>query len=134
MPTRERNAPLGWGVVGPRHVHENGAASSPHAWALVVIEHDQHVIEPIGAPKPLSAFGIGMLHQPVVVAVGRGITPAVIGAHRLDGQGRAWMPDPIGTIKDAAHAPGSCRRCTVTLALAHAHPGASEGARKRQLP
>src|SRR5262245_19375402 len=114
-------------------MHEDGTPLSAHARGGVVVEHDEHVVESIRPPKALGARRIGVLHQAVVIAVGRGIAPAIIAAQWPDRQTGARTQNAIGAIEDPKKRPGSGRGGAITLTLAHADPGASEGAGKRQI-
>src|SRR5215467_8220540 len=112
---------------------EDGALPSAHARGRVVVEHNQYIVEPVGAPKPLSARRIGVLHQTVVVAVTRGIAPPIIDTQRPGRQQGVRTPNPIGAIEDAKKRPGSRRGGAVALTLARMDTGASDGAGKRQM-
>lgn len=71
-------------------MEKDRAAEPANARAQVPIEHADHVIEMIVAPHRLMARGRGKPDRAIVAAVAGVFAPAVIGAHGLRGQGRAW--------------------------------------------
>ena len=130
MRARQGDAALRGGVAQFRHVHENCAAAAARAGALVVIQHDEEVVERIFAPKSLGAGRIGKTHGTIVVAVGRGIAPAVPPANGSDRQRRAGAKQAVRSIENRTYAPLADGRRAVALAFAGRAPRPSECAGK----
>src|SRR5262245_36842847 len=118
MRAGQGDAALGRRVARPCHVHENGAAETFRARTIVVVQHDHYVVKLVLAPKPLGAGRIGKAHGAIVVAVGRGIAPAVAGADRPYRQRCPRSPYPVRPIENPLHAPLPDRRRAVALTLA----------------
>src|SRR5262245_9306153 len=73
-----------------------------------------------------------MAHEAIVVAVPRGIAPAIGWMHGVDGYACARAACPIGSIMDSADAPAAHRRCPIALALMGPRPAAAECAGKAE--
>src|SRR4051794_41874149 len=72
---RQRHATGGRFVIGLCHVHEDGAAQARYDGVVVVPDHHDHVIEPVGPPHLLMAGGGGQAHRFVIGGGGGGGGP-----------------------------------------------------------
>ena len=84
------------------------------------------------APEPLRARRIGVAHRPVVVAVGRRVTPSVGGREAPHGQRGDGAPHPVRAVEHAQEAPTADGRGAIALTLARAAPAAAKRAGKGQ--
>src|SRR5512134_1600010 len=103
-----------------REVQEDRTAAALNAGAIVVSQHDDDIVEAVRAPQALGARGVGERHGAVVIAIARGVAPAVTGPQRTDLQARLRPRDAVGPIEDLAHRPTPHWRGAVAFALAHA--------------
>ncbi len=123
---RQRDAPVGRREARPREMHEDGAAFAPHARPVVITEHQHQIVEMVVALQSFGASPRWQGDQPVVVAVGGIVAPAVViadGAHRQSGAGPG---DAVGPIKYLAHCEAAERRRAVAFALQGVDAGAAE--------
>src|SRR5262245_53925588 len=130
MPALERDAALGWRIPGSRHMHEDGAAPAAHPRPSIVAQHDDEVVEPVRAPKPLRACRVWVTHRTVIVPIGGGVAPAVAWRKTPHGQPGRRPAAAIPAVEQAGKAPASHRRRAVALALAHPASAAAERAGK----
>ena len=80
--SRERDAARGRRVTRSREVHEDGAALSPHPRPVVIAEHQHEIVEMVRARQAIGGAPRRKPDQPIVVAIGGILAPAVIGADR----------------------------------------------------
>lgn len=109
-------------------VHENSAPPALDARAIIIAEHDDHIIEVIITPKTFGARWIGVLDQPIVVAVSDGIAPSVKLADRSRWQACRRRAAPIRSIEHLAYTPSADGCGPVALALANLDTRSPQGA------
>ncbi len=127
---RQGYAALGGGPVLSGAVEEDGRAQVRDGRGVVPAELDDQVVQPVVAPHPLRARGVGQGHRPVVGGVGGGVAPAVRplnGLHRQAGHGRRAA---VGPPEHSPHGHRRQRRRPVALALGvrRDHPAPSQRA------
>lgn len=113
----EGNAPCGRGQPGVGHVHEDRAAVSAYAGALVMAEDDDQIVEMIVSPEDLGTRRIGMADGPIVVAVAGIVAPAIARPDRANRERRSRACSAIGTVKNGADGPSPDGRGAVTFAF-----------------
>ena len=113
----ERHAAGGAGALGPRHMHEYGAAMSCDARARVVRDLDHKVVETIAAPQPVAWFTGRAAERAVVPTIGRILTPSQCLIDPPHWQERRWPGCAIGAPPEAFEAKAPAGRCPITLAL-----------------
>jgi hypothetical protein len=79
-------------------MQENRAAPALHHRRVVVAEHDNEIVDVIGAPEGFGAGAVSEAHGPVVGRVGGLVAPAVIGRQRLAWQGGLRLGLAIGAV------------------------------------
>ena len=79
----ERNAPGRRCETWTRRVDEHRAAAASNAWPRVVVELDNKIVKMIGPLQPVSTGLRGQFHRPVIMPIGRILTPAIIRANPL---------------------------------------------------
>ena len=107
-------------------MHEDGAAVAPDARALVVVEHHDEVIEPVLAPQVFGVGRVGMADGAVVIAVGRGIAPAVVALDRRHRQAGRESWTPFGAPEDPDQPEAADWRRAIALAFHSTAPAAAE--------
>lgn len=129
---RECYAPFRRPVVRPRQMHEDGTTATLHPRLPVVVQHDDHVIEPILTPQPLRARRIRVPHVAIVVSVADRVAPPVVRFQRSRRQDCPRPLDAIGAI-EYEHGPPSSAGCrTIAFALDKRAAGSPEGTRQNQ--
>ena len=97
---RERDAACRRRVAWARKMHEDGAAPPLHARAVVVTENENQIVEIVVAGQAVGARSRRQFDEPVVVAVGGILAPAIVGP---DGAQRKYRPRPRHTIGAIEH-------------------------------
>lgn len=117
---------------------EYGAASSPDARPLIVGEDNDNVIQSIAAGHGFAAGRIGESDRPVVVAVGRGLAPAVGRGDRALRQTRSRHRNAIVPIHNPAQREAADRRGAIAFPFAQGHArtadkaGHTQGSRRQK--
>ena len=93
---------------------------------VVVAEHEHEIVERVGALQAFGASPRRQPHEPVVVAVGGIVAPAVMVADRPHRQARARSGAPVGAIEHLAHRKAAAWGRTVAFALHRADTAAAE--------
>lgn len=130
MVALERDAALGRPVAGARRVHEDGAAGATHPRPDVVAQHHDKIVKSVGAPEVLRAGRIGVTHRPIVIAVCRGVAPAIAKEDSPNGQPRSRAAYTVRTVEDGQNAPAADGCGPVSLALTRPAPAAAKRAGK----
>ena len=73
-----RDTAVGRREAGSGKMHEDGAAPSPRAPAIVISEHGHEIVEFIGPRQPLCAPLARQPDEPVVVPIVGIVAPAVV--------------------------------------------------------
>ena len=129
---RERNAARGRRSVGPRHMHEHGAASACHPGAGVVVDFDDEIVEVVGPPKAVAAVGGCPSKRAVIPSVGGILAPGEVGGDAVGGQQRLRMPVAIGPPPQADQPKSAPRGRAVALEFVGADTPSAEHDRERQ--
>jgi len=110
-------------------MHEDGAALSSHPRPVVVAEHEHDIVKVVGAFQSFGAPLRRKRDQPIVVAAGGIVTPAVVfadRAHRKLGPRPGAPVDPVQHLADGKAPEG---RAAVAFAFQGADAGAAERSR-----
>ena len=97
---RERDAACRRRVAWARKMHEDGAAPPLHARAVVVTENENQIVEIVVAGQAVGARSRRQFDEPIVVAVGWILAPAIVGPN---GAQRKYRPRPRHTIGAIEH-------------------------------
>src|SRR5262249_56561913 len=81
--------------VGPRHMHEHGAASACHPGAAVVVDLDDEIVEVVSSPEAVAAVAGWASKRVVIPPVGGILAPGEVGGDAAGGQQGARMPMAI---------------------------------------
>ena len=127
---RNGDTTLGGLITRPREVKKDRTSASTHPRPLVVVEHDDHVINPVVPAEFFMTDGRGQADGPVVGRRARIITPAIAW---LDG--RALQPEgpakaPVAAQQDFRESEAAARCGAISLTLVAANPLCSECARE----
>src|SRR5690606_8885322 len=109
-------------------MHEDGAAAASDPVSDVPVEDDADIVQPVGAEHALMAGGIGEADRPVVVAVRRGVAPAVPLANHPHFEARPGVETAAAPVEAAEHPHGGDRGAAVALPLPGRDARPSEGA------
>jgi Amt family ammonium transporter len=115
------------------NMQEDGTAAAAHAWALVVARDHDDIVKVVRPPKPLGARRVGVAHLSVVVAVLRGIAPAVVRTQRRHRKQGLRTRHAVGPIEHLPQRETPHRRRAVSLILDRAAPRTPERAGKPQI-
>jgi hypothetical protein len=91
-------------------------------------QHDDDVVEVVGAPHEFSARRIGQGHGAIVKRIGRVVAPAIIVSQRRDRQKGGRRRQAIGAVKDAAQGPSARGRDPIALPLVGPDPTPAQNA------
>jgi DNA-binding response OmpR family regulator len=104
-------------------MHEYGTALVPHPRPVVIAEHQHEIVEMIFALQPFGAAPRRQRYQPVVVAVGGIVAPAITVADRANRKLGAGPGDAVGSIQHLADRKTAERRAAVGFAFQGAYAG-----------
>ena len=123
---RQRDATIRRREAGPGEVNENGAAFAPDPRPVIVTKYQHEIVKMIRALQALPAWPRRQLAEPVVVAVGRIVTPAIIVADRARRELRPRPCHAIGAIIELANRKTAERGSAVAFALKSANAGTAK--------
>jgi hypothetical protein len=127
------DAPCRWQKTLSRQMDEDGAAAPRHAWAGIMVDLDDQIVEVVRAPKPVSARSSGELDRPVVTSIGRVLAPPVVRPGNPDRQRRARPRASIRPPPDPDGMEDSARRRTVSFTLISQNAAAAKRDRNGQI-
>ena len=107
-------------------MHEDGAAPAANARAVVVTEHEDDVVEMVGAFKPVRCALQREFDETIVVAVTRIFAPAVAAPDRSDRKRHARTLATIAAVQHEADREASKRRAAVSFPLQRPNARATE--------
>ena len=117
-----------------RHMHENGAAATPHARTVVEAKDDDDVVEAVVTPQPFVARAVWQRHHAVVVSILGTVAPAVAHFDRRQRKNCFRSAAALGVEKNPAHRVSATRRGSVAFALESAYSGTADRARHIERP
>jgi len=123
---RQRDATIRRREAGPGEVNENGAAFALDPRPVIVTKDKHEIVEMIHALQALAASPRRQLAEPVVVAVGWIVAPAIIVADRAQPKLRARPAHALGAIIDLANRKTAERGSAVAFAFKRANAGTAE--------
>jgi hypothetical protein len=118
-------------VIRMSQMEKDSAAAMAPARGHVPIEHQHHIIEPVGTKHRLMAGGKGKAHRPVIGRMTGRVAPAVHRSKRSESQPRErTAPKPVGAVITAKDLQPTHRACPVALALEMAEAATADRAGK----
>ncbi len=128
----ERDAACGRREARPCHMDKDRAAKSGNPRAGVVVDLDDDVVEPVGAPKPVAWFIGQPLKGMIVTPVVDVLAPSIGGANATKRKERPRANEPIGSPPQPHGVKPPTRRTAVALPLIRPDAGTAE--RDRHAP
>ena len=119
-------------VAVPGDVHEHGTAPALHARPLVMIDHDDNIIQVVFAPHSFGAGRVGVLDVPIVVSVADLIAPTVLRPQWPERHASGRAQKTIWSVEGTTDDIGTDGGGAISFALDRAPTGPSQGARKPQ--
>jgi hypothetical protein len=115
-------------------VDEDSAAAPGDAWSGIVVDLDDKIVEPIGAPEPVAWFTGRPAEWPVVPPIGWVFTPSIIRSDAPDGKQGARPRQAISPPPQANRVklPRRCRTIAFAFVCFDACPAQSRS--NRALP
>lgn len=115
-------------------MQEDSAAAMATTRPCVVIEHNDDVVNMIGAPQVFRTRWIGQAYEAIVVAIERCVAPTIAKSNSGCRQRRLRPRLAIGPVQHADRTPGSdwCR--TIAFAFYRSAAAATDSARQTQWP
>ncbi len=112
--------------AGTGQMKEYGTARALNARTLILGEDDDDVIQSIVTGDGFVASSIGQPDRAIVVAVARGIAPAIRRPDRVPRQGRSRNHNAITPVKNPPECEAANGCCTVAFPLAIGHSGTAK--------
>jgi len=129
---RQRHAARRGRSVGPRHMHEHGAASACHPRAGVVVDLNDEIVEVVGSPEAVAAVAGRASKRAVIPPVGGILAPGEVGGNAAGGQQGARVPVAIRPPPQADRPKSPARGGAVALEFVRPDAPSAEHHRQRQ--
>ena len=113
----QRNAAQGGSKAGFGAVQEDRAAAARPTGRVIVVENEDHVVEPVCTPHHLVSRAHGQGMRPIVRGRSRIVAPPEVARQATQGHTAGWALRPVGTKIAEHHRKSAGRRRTIALAL-----------------